>query len=159
MTSNPAEQTLSSTLDFQGYERLRAKARQDEEGALRETAQQFEALFIQMMMKSMRSTVARSELFDSSAIRTFESMQDQELSKEMARSGGIGLADMLVEQLSANRQAGLTSGFGADGSGRSLPLDAASPTALQIERGLRAYKLPEANPGYPLNNRANLPIK
>jgi flagellar protein FlgJ len=46
--------TTSSYLDFDGLGQLKGQARQDAKSAIRETAQQFEALFLQMMMKSMR---------------------------------------------------------------------------------------------------------
>ena len=64
-----------------------------------ETAEQFEALFLQMMMKSMRDATPRSGLFDSEHTKTFEAMYDREISLHMAKRGSVGIANMLVKQL------------------------------------------------------------
>lgn len=69
--------------------------------ALREAAIEFESLFINHLLSTMRRTIPKSELFGetSFARETFEGMFDEELAKVMARAGGIGLADMLMRQL------------------------------------------------------------
>ena len=85
--------------DFSGLAQLKAQAGRDRKGALRETAEQFEALFLQMMMKSMRDATPRSGLFDSEHTKTFESMYDREISLHMAKRGSAGIANMLVKQL------------------------------------------------------------
>ena len=89
--------TARSYLDFQGLGELRGQAARDGKGALRETAQQFEAMFLQMMMKSMRDSVEKSDLTSSSHGDTFEAMFDKEVSMAMAKRNAVGLADMLVE--------------------------------------------------------------
>lgn len=85
-------------LDVNGFQRLQHTARVDPEAGVDGAAQQFEALFIQMMMKSMREATPSSGLMNSSATDTYQSMLDQQWSQVMA-SRGIGLADALVEQL------------------------------------------------------------
>ena len=69
---------------------------------LREACQGFEAMFLSMMYKQMRATVPESELFGkkSNAIEIFEDMRDTELMNSVAKSGGIGIADMMYKQLS-----------------------------------------------------------
>jgi flagellar protein FlgJ len=94
----------NSYLDFAGLARLRGEAHRSSSAANRETAQQFEAMFIQMMMKSMRDASFKGELLDSSALETFQGMQDREISLQMAKRGGFGLADMLEKQF-AQQQA------------------------------------------------------
>ena len=89
--------TARSYLDFQGLGELRGQAARDGKSALRETAQQFEALFLQMMMKSMRDSIEKSDLTSSPHADTFEAMFDKEVSMAMAKRGAVGLADMLVE--------------------------------------------------------------
>ncbi len=96
-----------SYLDFSGLGELRHRAAKDGEGALRETAKQFEALFIQMMMKSMRDASFKSDLLQSDSQDTYQEMFDKEVSVSLAQRGGFGLADMLTQQL-----------------GKSLPKDA-----------------------------------
>ena len=91
--------TTSSYLDFDGLGQLKGQARQDAKGAIRETAQQFEALFLQMMMKSMRESIVKSELSESNTMETFEGMFDKEVSVQLAKKNSMGLADMLVKNL------------------------------------------------------------
>jgi flagellar protein FlgJ len=88
-----------SYLDFSGLGELRHRAAKDGEGALRETAKQFEALFIQMMMKSMREASFKSDLLQSDSQDTYQDMFDKEVSVSLAQRGGFGLADMLTQQL------------------------------------------------------------
>lgn len=85
--------------DFGSLAGLRTEARQDAEGSLREVASQFESLFVQMMLKSMRAATMEGGLFDSNALESYEQMYDQQLAVELSRHGGIGLADVIVEQL------------------------------------------------------------
>ena len=92
---------VSSYSDFQGLAKLRAKAETDQMSAAREVGQQFEAFFIQMMLKSMRDAGEgfKSGLWDSSAGDSYEEMFDAELSTSLAKSQGIGITDWLVRQL------------------------------------------------------------
>ncbi|MCE8019864.1 flagellar assembly peptidoglycan hydrolase FlgJ [Halomonas sp. MCCC 1A11036] len=85
-------------LDVQGLERLKHTARNDEAAGLRGAAQQFEALFLQMMLKSMRDTVPSGGLLDSQQTEFYQSLLDQQWAQTMA-GRGIGLADHLVAQL------------------------------------------------------------
>ncbi|PXX96463.1 flagellar assembly peptidoglycan hydrolase FlgJ [Halomonas sp. LBP4] len=85
-------------LDMQGLQRLKHSARQDPSAGVRGAAQQFEALFIQMMLKSMRDAVPTTGLIDSKQTAFYQSLLDQQWSQTMA-TRGIGLADSLVAQL------------------------------------------------------------
>jgi len=67
--------------------------------ALRATAKQFEALFLQMVLKSMRDAVPSEGMFDSDQTRLFQAMQDQQTAMNMAQGRGTGLADMIFRQL------------------------------------------------------------
>ena len=91
--------STNSYLDFDGLGQLKGQARKDAQGALRETAQQFEALFLQMMMKSMRESIVKSEMSESNTMETFEGMFDKEVSVQLAKKNSMGLADMLVKNL------------------------------------------------------------
>jgi peptidoglycan hydrolase FlgJ len=67
---------------------------------LRAACQDFEAVFLNMMLQSMRATVPKSDFFGrNSGEELFKSMLDQETTKNMAKAGGAGLADMLYKQL------------------------------------------------------------
>ncbi|TVP45457.1 MAG: flagellar assembly peptidoglycan hydrolase FlgJ [Halomonas sp.] len=111
------DMTSQFALDVSGFQRLQHTARVDPEAGVHGAAQQFEALFIQMMMKSMREAIPSSDLMNSSATDTYQSMLDQQWSQVMA-SRGIGLADALVEQL--ERQGAISRGESAANADREL---------------------------------------
>lgn len=65
----------------------------------REVAKQFESIFIEMVLKSMRDTVVKSEFIDGgNAEKIYQSMLDKEYSSSMAGTGMTGLADALERQ-------------------------------------------------------------
>ncbi|MDY4373189.1 flagellar assembly peptidoglycan hydrolase FlgJ [Pectobacterium carotovorum] len=73
---------------------------QSKEG-IRAVAQQMEGVFVQLMMKSMRSAIPQDGLFNSDQTRLYTSMYDQQIAQEISTKGkGLGLADVMVEQLS-----------------------------------------------------------
>ncbi len=98
--------TPQSALDFAGLGALRGKAQQRADKATRETATQFEAMFIQEMLKSMRATVEKSDLMGSDASDTFEQMYDRELSMQLARRNTLGIADVVVKAVERNNAQG-----------------------------------------------------
>lgn len=84
--------------DFQGLADLRTQAKHDQKAALNETAQQFEALFIQMMLAEMRKSIPKEGLFDSQAVQTYQDMADKQVSLDMAKRGDFGIANVIKEQ-------------------------------------------------------------
>jgi flagellar protein FlgJ len=92
-------QPTSSYLDFNALAQLRGDAARDPGQAVRKTAEQFEAYFIQQMMKSMRDSIEKSDLVESSTTDTYQDLMDKEVSLSMAQRGGMGLADMLERQM------------------------------------------------------------
>jgi|TARA_B110000261_G_scaffold145990_1_gene169806 Rod binding domain-containing protein len=99
--------TAKSHLDFSGLGELKAKAKQDQEGAAQEVGRQFEAMFVQMIFKSVRDAndTMKSDLMSSSSVDTFEQMYHDELSQVMAQKGVFGLGDWLVEQVAGKPNA------------------------------------------------------
>lgn len=93
--------------DFQGLAKLKAEAGRQSPEALREAARQFEALFLNMMLKSMRDSVQRDEggLTDSQGVRFFEGMYDQQMSLHLSQGRGMGLADVIEHQLGGQPRA------------------------------------------------------
>jgi Rod binding domain-containing protein len=85
--------------DFTQFTTLRAEATKNPNAALEEVAAQFESIFLQQMLKSMRDATTKSDLFDSSQMDTYQSMADQQLAVQLSEQGGIGLARMMVEQM------------------------------------------------------------
>jgi len=86
-------------LDTQNLELLRAQAKRSPDQALKAAAQQFESVFLNMMLKSMREATPQDGLFDSEQTKMFTGMLDQQLAQDIS-SRGVGLADMMVKQLS-----------------------------------------------------------
>lgn len=88
--------------DFNSLSRLRVDARKDSPEALKEVAKQFEAVFVQMMIKSMReaSVPLQGELFNGDQTKAYTDMYDKQLGLELSKSNGIGLADVIMRQLS-----------------------------------------------------------
>ncbi len=72
----------------------------DEKAKLRESCEGFESIFLQKMWEQMRKNVSKEGYLHSKDEEAYQSMFDVELCKKMTSAGGIGLADMLYEQLS-----------------------------------------------------------
>ncbi len=86
--------------DFNQFSGLRAGAENNDPEVLREVAGQFEALFLQTILKNMRAGELADPLFgNSDQHEMMQGMLDQQLALEMSSGPGIGLADMLVKQL------------------------------------------------------------
>lgn len=85
-------------IDTKGIDSLRLHARQNEDEGLKQTAQQFESLMINMMLRSMRSATPKNGIFDSEQSQFYTQMLDQQFSQKLS-SQGIGLAEVLVQQL------------------------------------------------------------
>jgi flagellar protein FlgJ len=100
MTVSAADLSSRLALDVQSVDQLKLEARQSSPEALKAAARQFEAVFMNMLMKSMRDATPQDGMFDSEQTRMYTSMLDQQLAQSMA-SRGIGLADVMVRQLSA----------------------------------------------------------
>ncbi len=122
-------------IDVQALGALRAQAKSAPDAALDKAATQFEALFMQMMLKSMRDTVSEDGLFDSEATRTYMGMLDQQLASRLSGSSGLGLAGMIVKQLQHAKASGPDAGTArasepaADATepGPSVPVDPFAP--------------------------------
>ncbi|HJV74834.1 MAG TPA: flagellar assembly peptidoglycan hydrolase FlgJ [Noviherbaspirillum sp.] len=86
-------------IDSKGLDSLRQAARQNSPEALKTAAKQFEALFMNMIMKSMREATPQDSIFDNDQSRMYTSMLDQQMSQQLSNRG-VGLAEVLVRQLS-----------------------------------------------------------
>ncbi|MEX1667527.1 rod-binding protein [Zhongshania guokunii] len=85
--------------DFSGLAALRRDAVANQEEAIAPVAKQFEALFLQMMLKSMRAGVPEGGLFSDESTKMYEEMLDSQLSVTLAEQGGIGMAKSISAQL------------------------------------------------------------
>jgi peptidoglycan hydrolase FlgJ len=117
----------SFALDVQSLDAMRRAARQSPEDGLRQVAKQFEALFVGMMLKSMREATPDSTLFDSTSGKLYQSMLDQQLAQSLS-GRGLKLADALFAQLRRNLPvADNATGGATPAAATALPAPPASP--------------------------------
>lgn len=78
----------------------RAPETEGDRAELKKAAQEMESFFLYMMLKSMRKTIQKSDVFgDRKKEDTYTEMMDMEITKELARAGGIGLAPVILAGL------------------------------------------------------------
>ena len=91
-------------LDARSLDTLRLQAKQNPEQATRAVAQQFEAVFLQMVLKSMRDATPQDGPTDSDQTRMYTSMLDQQIAQSLSAKG-VGLADVMLRQLGRSQTA------------------------------------------------------
>jgi peptidoglycan hydrolase FlgJ len=109
-----------------GLAALKRAARSLDPKAIREVARQFESVFARMMLKSMRDANFKDPLLGSDQQDFYQGMFDDQLAMEITKGHGLGLADMLVQQLT---RAGLVPAGSANTRGTAEPTAGASATA------------------------------
>ncbi len=107
----------------------------EKEKKLREACEGFESIFIQKMWQQMRATLPQENPLVGREEKFWQSMYDQELSKKMASSGGIGLAEMMYDQLSKNLVSASRATADTVGKGRGFEVAA---TPLMPEKSMIA---------------------
>ncbi len=118
-----------SAFELKGLNDLRPSGKADDKEALKKAATQFEALFLNMMMKSMREATPQDGVMDSQQSKLYTSMLDQKTTENMAKRG-TGLADVLIRQLSQTAAApALDAGA-----------EAAGPRASSMAAALAAFR-------------------
>lgn len=159
-----------AAFDVQSSADIRAQFKQDPKQGLQAAAQQFEALFLQMVMKSMRDATPQDGLLQSDSTRFYTSLLDQQMAQNMANQpNGLGFAKMIEQQLGGRMQGGeladsaaraanpsgnpLPLAAPAAGNLRHIPIPAMLPPSSQnahavasVERALGASASPAANP-------------
>lgn len=93
-------------LEIKGLNAIRQQSKESDgdskKAALQEAAQQFEAIFMQMLLKSMRKAqdVLESDSpFNSQSTKFYRDMSDQQMAVELSSNGSLGLTDLIVRQL------------------------------------------------------------
>lgn len=133
------------SVDVQGAQSLRAKAASGDPEALRAAAKQFEAMFVQIMLKTMRETkfTAEGDTFgDSNNLKMYQELLDQQWSQKMVGAKGLGFADAIVKRLgveagsmaiqekfAAEAAAAQSEAGAATSSADAVPLDAVAKAA------------------------------
>ena len=88
--------------DFSGLTRLARQARENPDQAAREVAQQFESIFVGMVVKAMRSATPKDSVFNSDQMEAYQDMFDKQLALDLSANGGLGLARIIEQQITKN---------------------------------------------------------
>ncbi|UVW27902.1 flagellar assembly peptidoglycan hydrolase FlgJ [Massilia sp. H6] len=132
MIGSPSTDLTSKfALDTKGLGELKQSAKAGSPAALKEAATQFEAMFINMMMKSMRDATPQEGMLDNQQSKMFTGMLDQQMSQNLAKRG-VGLADMLTRQLNSNQIGAQALAIGTDGAAYGAAAGQAAAAAAAI---------------------------
>ena len=123
-TTDSSDKSLA--IDSRSLDNLKMSVKDNSPASIKAAAKQFEALFMNMMLKSMRQAGGQNGPFDNEQTRTFTSMLDQQLTQNMS-SRGIGLADALVKQLTNNAVS------------QALSANGESQGSINASRGINSY--------------------
>lgn len=129
--------------DLKGLSALRRGAGDNDPAAIRKVAEQFESMFTRIMLKSMRDAVGTDPMFGSDQQKMYQDMADDQLSIELSKGRGLGLADMLIKQLQKlgvkgaedASQAGAVGGAASAAAAYTATQRAASNPAAASESG------------------------
>jgi Rod binding domain-containing protein len=146
--SSPVDTSAArSYTDFSGLGELRGKAQKDQNSALKESAQQFEGLFIQMMLKSMREAnePMKDDENKSQALDTFEGMFDKEVSLQMSKRGALGVADFMERAVKQQQAPAPSTDALLKSRGKGIALNPKQqpiplPTAAELSKGFALEK-------------------
>ena len=97
------QNTLINQLTEKNIERMRGQSKfgqVDSAKEMEKVARDFESVFVNKLLESMRKAIPKSGLLDSSALDMYQSMMDQEMAKNMSERKGMGLGEMVYKDLS-----------------------------------------------------------
>ncbi len=97
-----ATMLASNYLNFQGLSQLKLAAKEHAPAAVSKVAHQFEAVFIEMMLKSMREATPHAGLLGSSEERLYQNLYDHQIALNLAQGQGIGLSAMIEKAIREN---------------------------------------------------------
>jgi flagellar protein FlgJ len=144
--------------DFGGLTSLNRQVKQKDPQAIREAARQFESLFTEMVLKSMRSAKLGDELGESQESDMYQDMYDQQLAVQLSQGKGLGLAEMLVRQLTRRGEIPSSTGTGAGTAAAQTTAVGAVGVGSRTfpVRSTRSFKIPMASPQtYPVQPGKN----
>ena len=135
MTSKIQDTPSRAAFDVKSAQDLRSQFQKDPQQGLKAAAQQFETLFLQQVIKSMRDATPQDGLMNSESSRFYTGLLDQQMAQNLATNGkGIGFAQLIEKQLGRNMgnaegQAALNAP--ANAAAAVLPLAGADARHLQ----------------------------
>lgn len=155
--SDPLQNRLA--VDVSAAQDLRAKFKQDPQGGLKEASKQFETMFLQMVLKSMRDAVPQDGPMNSDQTRFYTAMLDAQMAQNLANKGGLGFARLMEQQMGRqmNAQAPANSAAAVKSAGAdalaALQATNAKPSAaapslamLQLQQAMARQATPAPSP-------------
>ena len=126
-----------AAFDVKSAQDLRTQFAKDPQAGLKASAQQFETLFLQMVMKSMRDSVPQDGLLNSEQSRFYTGLLDQQMAQNLSGSGkGLGFARLIEQQLGKNlpgAESAAATTEAANAAGKALPLAASDGRHLNYK--------------------------
>ena len=138
-TSGVLDQRLS--IDVQGVDALRRTVRTSPQEGMKQASKQFEVMFMQMVLKSMRDATPSDGMFSSSQEKTYTSMLDQQLSQNLS-GRGLGLAEAMFSQLSRTMGDSAADGSSEPGPVGKLPAGQRPAPPLTLEPKAAPFTVP-----------------
>src|SRR5271169_3680186 len=143
MTASILKTDAPAYTDLAGLSKLKRAAGTNDPAAIRTVAEQFESMFTRMMLKSMRDAVGPDPMFGSNQEQMYQGMADDQLSVQLSKGKGLGLADMLVRQLQKMGVKGAGSAAGSSTSGTPSGVGAKAAAAYSITQKASAPSAPQ----------------
>ncbi|TQV75310.1 flagellar assembly peptidoglycan hydrolase FlgJ [Aliikangiella marina] len=148
IVNSPNLEQASIYSDINSLDHIRRQGQVDQTGAIKKAAKEFEAFFMNMMLKSMRQASevigSDSPLF-SQQEKMYTAMLDEQLSVDLSQGGHLKIADLMVEQLT--RQNSKAAGtFDTDYHLNKIKLSATSQKLSELSRNQTSTILPEQGP-------------
>ena len=149
LTNTANAGSVTGSFDPRGLDALKLSAKGNDAASTRKIAQQFESMFLSMMLKGMRATLPGADPLANDASKMATDLYDQQLAQSMSKGKGIGLADALVAQI--ERAQGKPPGAGTDLS-KSTLAQYASGMPVSMTK-VRPMALPGTDVTVPLATR------
>lgn len=123
------QQANASYHDLSSLNGLRQLGQRDEQAALQAAARQFESHFLKTLIKTMREAneaLGENELFDGESVGFYQEMHDEQLASTLSAQNSLGLAELMIRQLSQINEAPANSKPFSNGVGQSNAIQPAN---------------------------------
>ena len=134
-------------LDTRAASDLRLKMKEDPQAGLKQAAQQFEGMLLQMMLKSMRDATPQDGLLSNDQTRFYTAILDQQLAQNLSAKGALGFAKLIEQQLGQNL---------AGGSGNAASASLGALQQLLADKAAASSAAPFAGGAERIRSRAGV---
>lgn len=147
-----------AAFDVASVQDLRSQLKNNPKEGLKAAAQQFETMFLQMVMKSMRDATPQDGILNSEQSRFYTGLLDQQMAQNMATSGnGVGFARLIEQQLGRHflpQEGDDISVSMANPAGKELPMAVQDARHLQHRTALSSMPTSASYPAVPISSSA-----